>query len=116
VLLCIYVLVSAVYGLLSRSGPESSTLGIVVAAAAVLVMPFLAWRKRDLASRLGSRALEEDADESITCAYMAGTVLLGVGLTAVVHWWWVEDVAALVFLYWLGRETLEALREAREDG
>jgi divalent metal cation (Fe/Co/Zn/Cd) transporter len=44
---------------------------------------------------------------------MAGTVLLGLLLNAVFRWWWVEDAAALVFLVWLGRETGEALREAR---
>jgi divalent metal cation (Fe/Co/Zn/Cd) transporter len=114
VLLCLYVLGSSIYGLVSRTTPQSSPLGIAVSAAAVLVMPWLGLKKRSLAREIESDALEDDAAESITCAYMAGTVLLGLLLNAVFRWWWVEDVAALAFLVWLGRETVEALREARE--
>jgi hypothetical protein len=45
---------------------------------------------------------------------MAGTVLLGVGLNALFHWWWAQDVASLLFLFWLIGESHEALEEARE--
>jgi divalent metal cation (Fe/Co/Zn/Cd) transporter len=112
-LLCVYVLLSSLYGLLSRSASEASPLGIAVSAVAVLVMSWLGLKKRALARDIESDALADDAAESITCAYMAGTVLLGLLLNAVFRWWWVEDAAALVFLVWLGRETGEALREAR---
>jgi divalent metal cation (Fe/Co/Zn/Cd) transporter len=111
-LLCIYVLVSSVYGLVVHSHAESSPLGMAVSLAAVVVMPFLAFRKKRVAKTLSSAALAEDATASITCAYMAGTVLIGLLLNALFHWWWVEDVAALLFLFWLGRETWEALEEA----
>ena len=113
-LLCVYVLVSSLYGLATQDRPESSPVGILVAAAAVLVMPWLAWRKRGVARRIGSEALEGDAAESLTCGYMAATVLIGVGLNALFGWWWIEDLAALAFLLWLGRETYETFEEARE--
>src|SRR5579884_70593 len=48
-LLCLYVLLSAGYGLATRSRPESSPVGIGVSLAAVAVMPFLAMRKRAIA-------------------------------------------------------------------
>jgi divalent metal cation (Fe/Co/Zn/Cd) transporter len=111
-LLCIYVLVSSIYGLLVHSQAESSPLGIAVSLAAIVIMPFLALRKKRVAKTLRSAALAEDATASITCAYMAGTVLIGLLLNALFHWWWVEDVAALIFLFWLGRETWEAFEEA----
>jgi divalent metal cation (Fe/Co/Zn/Cd) transporter len=111
-LLCIYVLISSVYGLVVHSQAESSPLGIAVSLAAVVVMPFLAFRKKRVAKMLRSAALAEDATASITCAYMAGTVLIGLLLNALFHWWWVEDVAALAFLFWLARETWEAFEEA----
>jgi divalent metal cation (Fe/Co/Zn/Cd) transporter len=113
-LLCIYVFASASYGLLVHAAPESSMLGIAVSAAAVFVMPLLARSKRRLAQRIDSQALAGDAVNSLTCAYMAGTVLLGLGLNALFGWWWIEKVAALAFLFWLGRETWEAFAEARE--
>lgn len=114
VLLCLYVLATAIYGLIARSHPESSLAGIIISAAAVIVMPLLGVTKRRLAARLGSGALRGDAACSFTCGYMAATVLLGVGLNALFHWWWIEDVAALVFLFWLVGETREALEKARE--
>jgi divalent metal cation (Fe/Co/Zn/Cd) transporter len=114
VLLCAYVLASAAYGLLTQRRPQSSLPGIVIALVALAVMPGLGLTKRRLAERLGSRALRGDAASSFTCGYMAATVLAGLVLNAVAHWWWAEDVAALVFLGWLGLETREALEEARE--
>jgi divalent metal cation (Fe/Co/Zn/Cd) transporter len=113
-LLCLYVLVSAGYGLLTQGKPDSSPVGIAIALAAVLVMPGLGIAKRRIAARIDSGALRGDAASSFTCGYMAATVLVGLVLNALFHWWWAEDVAALVFLVWLGLETREALEEARE--
>jgi divalent metal cation (Fe/Co/Zn/Cd) transporter len=114
-LLCAYVLISAVYGLIVHAKPESSTLGISISAAAVLFMPYLATVKRRISSRIQSEALAGDAVSSITCAYMAGTVLVGLVFNAFFGWWWVENVAALLFLVWLLRETWEAFDEARGE-
>jgi len=114
-LLCVYVLISSVYGLLTHAKPESSVVGMVVAAAAVVIMPYLAVTKRRISKRIDSAALAGDATNSITCASMAGTVLVGLILNALFGLWWVEYIAALVFLVWLIRETLEAFEEAREE-
>jgi divalent metal cation (Fe/Co/Zn/Cd) transporter len=112
-LLCIYVLAASVYSLLTQAKPEVSPLGVGVSAAALLIMPWLAFGKRRISKRIHSQALAGDAVNSITCAYMAGTVFIGLALNAILGWWWVEAVAALVFLVWLGRETWEAFEEAR---
>lgn len=113
VLLCLYVVAGAVAALLTRAEPERSYTGIAVAIAAVIGMPILARRKRRIASQLNSAALRGDAACSITCAYMAGTLLVGLGLTAAFGWWWADSVAALALLYWLGHEAHEALEGAR---
>jgi divalent metal cation (Fe/Co/Zn/Cd) transporter len=113
-LLCLYVLGSALHGLISHAHPERSPVGIGLAAAALIVMPWLAAAKRRNASQINSGALRGDAASSSTCAYMAGTVLAGLALNAALGWWWAEDVTALAFLVWLAGETREALEEARE--
>jgi divalent metal cation (Fe/Co/Zn/Cd) transporter len=112
--LCLYVLLSAVYGLVARVHPSPSPVGIGVSAAAVIVMPWLGLTKRRLAGAIDSPALRGDAASSFTCAAMAATVLAGLGADALAGWWWAEDLAALVFLFWLVGETREALEEARE--
>ena len=113
ILLCLYILVSAGAGLLLHDRPEASPVGIGLALAAVVGMPLLAWRKRAIAARLDSAALRGDAACSMTCAYMAATLLVGLVLTAALGWWWADSVAALAFLYWLQGEAREALDGAR---
>lgn len=112
-LLCLYVVASAMAGLLLHNRPESSAVGIALSIAAVVGMPVLAWRKRTIAARIDSAALRGDAACSLTCAYMAGTLLVGLALNAAFHWWWVDSVAALALLYWLIPEAREALEGAR---
>lgn len=114
VLLCLYVLATAVADLLGVTQSEGSIVGILISFAAVVVMPWLARTKRRLANELGSEALRNDAASSLTCGYMAATVLVGVVLTMMFGWWWAEGLAALVFLVWLAQETREAIEEARE--
>jgi divalent metal cation (Fe/Co/Zn/Cd) transporter len=102
------------FGLASHTKPETSVVGIGIALAAVVIMPWLGITKRHITTRIDSDALRGDAAESFTCGYMGAMVLAGLVLTALFGWWWAEDVAALGFLVWLGRETWEAFEEARE--
>jgi divalent metal cation (Fe/Co/Zn/Cd) transporter len=84
-LLCLYVLVTAIWGLVTRARPDESIVGISMAAAAMIVMPVLGISKRRIAARIQSGALCGDAASSFTCGYMAGAVLLGVGTNALLH-------------------------------
>jgi divalent metal cation (Fe/Co/Zn/Cd) transporter len=112
-LLCLYIVASAGVSLWTHSRPESAPVGIALALVALVGMPLLAWRKRAIATRIDSAALRGDAACSITCAYMAGTLLVGLVLAAILGWWWADSVAALGLLYWLQREAREALAGAR---
>jgi divalent metal cation (Fe/Co/Zn/Cd) transporter len=114
-LLCVYVLVSSVYLLLTHARPESSPVGIGISAAALLIMPWLALSKRRISRRIDSAALAGDSANSLTCAYMAATVLAGLLLNTLFGLWWIEYAAALVFLAWLVQETREVFAEAREE-
>ncbi len=113
VLLCLYIVGSVAYSLLTQNKADGSPVGIVLSLVAVAGMPVLAWRKRAIAARINSAALRGDAACSITCAYMAATLLIGLVLNAAFHWWWADSVAALGFLYWLSKEAREALEGAR---
>lgn len=113
VLLCVYVVATAVLSLLTRTHAASSLIGIGLALMAVVGMPALAWRKRAIAAPLGSAALRGDAACSITCAYMASTLLVGLTLNALFGWWWADSLAALGLLFWLVPEAREAIEGAR---
>jgi len=116
ILLCLYVGATSLPGLILQWKPDASWLGIVVAAAAVVAMPWLANRKRKVNDVLHSPALRADIAESATCAYLAAVTLVGLGIDAVAGWWWIQYVAALVLLRWLIPEAREALEAARDVG
>ena len=111
----VYIVTDSVRVLVTGSRPESSLIGIVLTAISLIVMPLLARGKLRVAASLGSRALRADAHETIVCAWLSATTLLGLGLNAVLGWWWADPVAALAMLPLIVREGLEALRgEASE--
>ena len=116
VLLCAYVVVTSAGGLVVGLKPESSTLGIAVAGAALLVMPLLALAKSRANRVIGSSALRADIAETVTCAYMAAVTLAGIGLTSVLGLWWLQYVAAMALLVWLVPETREAFEAATGRG
>lgn len=113
VALCFYVVVTTALGLLTHGRPEGSTVGILLAVSALAIMPLLAHRKRVLADQIRSPALRGDAACSVTCAYMAATLLVGLLLTTAFGWWWADSAAALALLYWLIPEARDALEGAR---
>jgi divalent metal cation (Fe/Co/Zn/Cd) transporter len=108
-LLVTYVLVQAIFGLLTHHLAETSVVGIAVAIIAALGMPFLARAKLRLADRIDSRSLRADAMETLTCAYLSWILLVGLALNALAHWWWIDSVASLAIVPLLMREAREAL-------
>jgi divalent metal cation (Fe/Co/Zn/Cd) transporter len=109
-LLAAYVAVDSVTTLWGREAPEPSTVGLVVLALSVVVMPILARAKRRVARALQSRALEADAAQTSLCAYLSVIALAGVGLNAAFGWWWADPAAALAMVPIIGKEGIEGLR------
>jgi divalent metal cation (Fe/Co/Zn/Cd) transporter len=107
--LAAYVLFQSLYSLSVREQPGTSGWGIALALASLIVMPLLANLKLRAAERIGSRALHADAYETITCAFLAFTLLLGLTANYFLGWSWADSVAALLMLYFIVREAREAL-------
>ena len=93
--LAAYVGYEAVHALVQRRNPDRSSVGIVLAALSLIVMPVLAHFKRRIASRLNSGALEAETRQTEVCAWLSVVLLIGLGLNAWVGWWWADPVAAL---------------------
>lgn len=113
--LAAYVTVEAVGALRGGRAPATSIPGIVLAAAALVIMPVLAVAKLRVADRLGSRALRAEAKETLACAYLSFALLLGLGAHALLGWGWADPVAALLMVPWLVREGLEGLESDDAD-
>jgi divalent metal cation (Fe/Co/Zn/Cd) transporter len=114
-LIAAYVLYEAASTLWERRAPEHTTVGILLAAVSLLVMPLLGWAKLRTARALNSQALEADSKETFVCAYLSFTLLLGLGLNTLLGWWWADPVAALAMLPLIAHEGREAIEGARGE-
>lgn len=112
-LLSVYVAGVSLFNLFTHAAADTSYSGIAIAIASVILMPILTLKKRSLGKALHSDALVEDGMCNITCAYMAGTVLVGGLLTALFNWWWADSAAALILVYFIASEGLESFNEGR---
>jgi len=88
---------------------QESVWGIVIGVVAKVGMPLLATWKLKLASRLNSRALRADAMEAITCGYLSIVLMVGLGATWLLGWWWLDSIAALALIPFLIREARGAV-------
>jgi divalent metal cation (Fe/Co/Zn/Cd) transporter len=104
------VALTAVSSFIYKVQPQSSCSGIAITIAALVVMPMLAWLKRRTAKQTGNRALEADAVQSATCAYLAAITLAGLIVNAWWHIHWIDLAAALAALPILIIEARRAMR------
>jgi divalent metal cation (Fe/Co/Zn/Cd) transporter len=109
-LLAAYVGVESVRDLATGTEPESSIVGIVMAALSLAAMPALARAKRRLAPVLGSRAVEADAAQTRLCAMLSGVLLVGLGANAAFGWGWADPLAGLGIAVLAGAEGAQAWR------
>ena len=109
-MLAAYVAFDAGKSLLLREPPDESYVGIALAALSLVVMPLLARAKRRVAANLNSRALEADSRQTDICAYLSAILLAGLGLNALLGWWWADPVAGFVMVPIIVKEGIEALR------
>lgn len=114
-LLAAYVTWQAGTRLWHQDVAAESDLGIILAAASLVIMPGIALWKLRLARRLGSRSLAAEAKETLACAWLSAALLLGLGANAWLGWWWADPVAALVMVPWLIREGLEGFEDEDDD-
>ena len=108
--LAAYVTVEAVSALVGGEQPEVSLVGIGLAVASILVMPWLSRAQRRTGQALGSKAVEADGKQTRLCAYLSGVLLVGLLLNATLGWGWADPVAALVIAGVAVREGVEAWR------
>jgi len=106
--LAAYVVIGSITALATGAHPEISPVGIGLTLSSLLVMPLLGWRKRRVGTLLRNPLVQADAAETILCATLAATTLLGLVLFAALSWWWADPIAALAVAYFAVREGREA--------
>ena len=108
--LALVVTVDSVRTLVGASSPEPSTVGIVLAAVSLVVMPVFSWFERRTGRELGSSSAVADSKQTLICAYLSAVLLVGLVLNSALGWAWADPVAALAIAGFAVREGLEAWR------
>lgn len=108
--LAAYVTVDGLKSLYLAEAPDRSWFGLIVLGLSVIVMPALAWAKRRVAITMNSSALEAEARQTSLCAYLSVIALAGVGLNALLGWWWADPAAALCMVPIITKEGIDGLR------
>jgi divalent metal cation (Fe/Co/Zn/Cd) transporter len=106
--LAVYVVVEALRTLAGGTHPETSWVGIGLAAFTAPTMPVLALAKRRVGSRLGSSATVKEGAQNMVCAYLSVGLLIGLLANAIAGWWWADPAVALLI-------AAVAVREGRES-
>jgi divalent metal cation (Fe/Co/Zn/Cd) transporter len=99
--------------------PEQSLIGFAVIVASAVVMSLLYVGKMRAAVQMDSRALRGEAIESLVCDLQDFTILIGLGLYALLGWWWADPIAALGLIPFLikeGREGVSGHEHEDEEG
>jgi len=106
--LATYVVIESVRAVLTREQPDTSVVGIVLAALSLLVMPLLSRWQRRTGRELGSGAVVADGTQTLLCTYLSAVLLAGLLANALLGWWWLDAVVALVI-------AAVAVREGRSN-
>ena len=108
--LAAYVTVDSVRALLGGGEAEHSTVGLVLAAVSLAVMPVLSGAQRRAGRELASRSAVADSRQTLLCTYLSAVLLVGLGLNSLFGWSWADPVAALVIAAVAVKEGREAWR------
>jgi divalent metal cation (Fe/Co/Zn/Cd) transporter len=112
-LLAPYIAIEAARALLGAHHPETSVVGICLAAASLLICPWLGVAKRRVGAQLGSTATTGEGTQNLLCAYLAVATLVGLVANAAARIWWLDPLAGLFIaaacvragrLTWRGKE------------
>ena len=84
--LAAYVTVEAVRALFGDAEAEHSSIGLILAALSLVIMPVLSYAQRRAGRELGSRSAVADSKQTLLCTYLSGVLLIGLALNSLFGW------------------------------
>jgi divalent metal cation (Fe/Co/Zn/Cd) transporter len=106
--LAAYVTVDAIRALLGVGEARHSTVGIVLAALSLVIMPVLSYAQRRAGRELGSLSAVADSKQTLLCTYLSAVLLVGLVVNSLFGWAWADPIAGLVIAAIAVREGIEA--------
>ncbi|MFV2102945.1 cation transporter [Micromonospora sp. LOL_024] len=108
--LAAYVGVESVRALLGADRADHSTVGLVLAALSLAIMPILSAAQRRAGRELGSASAVADSKQTLLCTYLSAVLLVGLAANSLLGWWWADPAAALVIAAVAVKEGRDAWR------
>ncbi|MCD0449150.1 cation transporter [Actinocorallia sp. API 0066] len=109
--LAAYVAAESVRALTGVGEAASHTsVGLVLAALSLAVMPGLSYAQRRAGRELGSASAVADSRQTLLCTYLSAVLLVGLAVNSLFGWAWADPVAALVIAAAAVREGRAAWR------
>ncbi|MGC5311522.1 cation transporter [Micromonospora zamorensis] len=105
-----YVGIESVRALLGADRPEHSTIGLLLAAVSLAVMPILSAAQRRAGRELGSASAVADSKQTLLCTYLSAVLLVGLTVNSLFGWWWADPAAALTIAAVAVKEGRDAWR------
>lgn len=106
--LAAYVTVDAIRSLLGVGEAQHSTVGIVLAAVSLVIMPILSYGQRRAGRELGSLSAVADSKQTLLCTYLSAVLLVGLVLNSLFGWAWADPIAGLVIAAIAVKEGIDA--------
>jgi len=108
--LAAYVSLDAVVALAGGTHAGHSTVGLLLAAVSLAVMPLLSFGQRRAGRQLNSRSAVADSKQTLLCTYLSAVLLVGLALNSLFGWAWADSLAALVIAVVAVKEGRDAWR------
>jgi divalent metal cation (Fe/Co/Zn/Cd) transporter len=108
-----YVLYESVKKLYLRDIPNRSLLGIIIASLSLIAMPVLFYMKYRVGMTIDSRSLLADSKQTLACAFLSLSLLIGLGLNYLYGLWWADPIVGLIIVIFLVREGYGALKNEK---
>jgi divalent metal cation (Fe/Co/Zn/Cd) transporter len=108
--LAAYVAVESGRSLITGREADHTTVGLVLAAVSLAIMPLLSYGQRRAGRELGSTTAVADSKQTLLCTYLSAVLLLGLALNSLFGWSWADPVAALIIAAVAVKEGREAWR------
>ncbi len=108
--LAAFVTVDSIRSLAAGGEAAPSTVGLVLAAVSLAIMPVLSWGQRRAGRELGSASAVADSKQTLLCTYLSAVLLVGLGLNSLFGWSWADPIAGLAIAGIAVREGINAWR------
>lgn len=106
--LAAYVGLESARALITGAQAEHSRVGIGLAAASLIIMPFISYAQRRTGRALESDAVFADGTQTLLCTYLSAVLLVGLLLNEAFGWYWADPLAGLAIAAVAMHEGFEA--------